>query len=85
MNKHIFLVGIMGMLAQSALAQHAPAPEADSTAVNGPDTLATMPDQSLEGGAGRHTYARYHSYARCHERQYHQRIGALQGRLLQPR
>ena len=48
MNKHIFLVGIMGMLSQSALAQHAPAPEADSTAVSGPDTLATMPDQSLK-------------------------------------
>lgn len=48
MNKHIFLVGIMGMLAQTSLAQQAPKEKNDTTSSGIADTLATMADQSLK-------------------------------------
>ena len=48
MNKHIFLVGILGMLTHTALAQRAPKELADTTSSNHTDSTTILPDQSLK-------------------------------------
>lgn len=48
MNKHIFLVGILGMLTHTSLAQRAPKELSDTTSSNHTDSTTLLPDQSLK-------------------------------------